>query len=537
MTAEQGSDEGMVAEDAHRSEEGEEEIVADGGNGEEEDDDLDAMLANMDIDKDFDMWSNFRNSVSLDGINTTELVLQERHDTDNDGGLTVEIQDVDTTIAPRTETDAAELHQAFLDPCEVKWKERLRRDEIYSSKYRPSDEEEAELKELEVLLGIAATSGKNRFHQMFRSTSARKVTEAEKSAWNAIARPDAQHASLILKRGPCLLQTKVGKEMQQQQQQQECELILLTRGLVIASTKSSKDSSRTHVVPRQFYAAVPWSNVEFVHPSSDDTQHSMQWTVDVVANKPENNDNAITTNTTVLESSYTFVCADTQQRAAWLEAVEIVVVRHHEYGCRRHDLGWQYQYMYKPGYTMAVTNRIDLDTTTDNNMPTPDILNAVDDYNGLAALHYAVKYNHVPAIQTLLEAGADPDVKDVEGHTPMYWAVREELPATTLALLEQYGATKSETYVKNLSNGELFGKVAATEQIMEERHREAQQKKEAEAAAAQMAQNMKLLQQRGEQIDELGNKASDLNQGAQDYASMARQLKEASKKKSKWMPF
>jgi methyl-accepting chemotaxis protein len=68
---------------------------------------------------------------------------------------------------------------------------------------------------------------------------------------------------------------------------------------------------------------------------------------------------------------------------------------------------------------------------------------------------------------------------------------------------------------------------------MQEKNRKIEQQKETEAVASEMKNNMKLLQRRGEQIDEMGDKARGLNEGAQDFAYMAKQLKEKSMKK-KW---
>lgn len=475
------------------------------------------------------MWSNFRNSLSMEGINTTEVILTENGK--------AEIQDIDTTVVKTSATTAS-----FSDPGELKWKERLQREEIFSSKYRPSVEEEAELKELEVRLGITDTAN-NKLRNLFKSASSRNVTSADKFAWKAVARPsNQQYPSIVLKRGPCLvLPTKNDDDAKpQQQQQQECELILLTHGLVVAVTKMNNlSSSSNRVVLRQFYAAVPWSNVEFVTPStlSASNPSSTHWTIIVQPKEryDEDEEESPQQSSSSSSSSFTFACSDALQCSAWLEAMEIVLVRHHEYNCTRQDLGWQYQYVYKPGFTTAVTNRVDLD---DCLTTTPAMLNVVDEYNGWTPLHYAIQHHHMSALHSLLEAGADPNVSDREGHTPMFLAVRDQLPAATCALLEQYGAIKSETFYKQqLSDGELFGKVAETEQVMEEKYRQAQQEKEAKAAAAEIKNNLKLLQQRGEQIDEMGNKAADLNQGAQDFASMARQLKVASKKKSKWLPF
>lgn len=232
--------------------------------------------------------------------------------------------------------------------------------------------------------------------------------------------------------------------------------------------------------------------------------------------------------------------------------METILVKYHEYNLTRHDLGWQYHCVYKPFFTLAVTNRINDDATditngnNDKNAQFSGLdandINAIDDYNGLSPLHYAVRLNHGPAVESLLRAGADANLRDGENHSPVYWSVREDVSLTIFDLLAQYGATdKRSAYVNEFSKGELFGRVAATEQIMQEKQDAAvalQKKRiDAQVAATAIRDNLKLMQHRGEQIDELGSKATALNEGAQDFASMAKQLKEASKKKSQWLPF
>ena len=110
----------------------------------------------------------------------------------------------------------------------------------------------------------------------------------------------------------------------------------------------------------------------------------------------------------------------------------------------------------------------------------------------------------------------------------MYLAVHDELPPSTIALLQQHGAQPVESV-----RGELFGKAAVTQELVEERRAEQKQKIEAEQAADTMKNNMKLLQQRGEQINEMGDKASDMVEGAANFAEMAKKLKESQKNK-KW---
>ena len=111
-------------------------------------------------------------------------------------------------------------------------------------------------------------------------------------------------------------------------------------------------------------------------------------------------------------------------------------------------------------------------------------------------------------------------------------AQRDELPLTTIQVLEQFGAVQSQK-AEDERRGELFGKVAHTEQVREQTKAKAAEEK-AQAAQSQMAQNMAAMHHRGERIEELGDKAAELQEGAKDYGDMAAQLKEKMKKKSKW---
>ena len=72
------------------------------------------------------------------------------------------------------------------------------------------------------------------------------------------------------------------------------------------------------------------------------------------------------------------------------------------------------------------------------------------------------------SIRRLLDAGADPNVKDADGRTCMYYAVKDELPSTTIDLLKEYGAKESQL-AKMETKGVLFGRVQATEQVRQDR--------------------------------------------------------------------
>ena len=121
--------------------------------------------------------------------------------------------------------------------------------------------------------------------------------------------------------------------------------------------------------------------------------------------------------------------------------------------------------------------------------------------------------------------------------TPMYFCIRDEIGKEMMDLLQRYGAKPISTKkMDRMDKGELFGRVAATDQIVQET-RQRKQEQEAAAAASKMNENMRLLQHRGEQLEEMGSKATQLHDDARNYADMAKQLKEKSKQKSKWLAF
>lgn len=116
----------------------------------------------------------------------------------------------------------------------------------------------------------------------------------------------------------------------------------------------------------------------------------------------------------------------------------------------------------------------------------------------------------------MLAAKADPNGKDEDGLTPVYYAVHDEVSDEIVKLLKRYGAkgiAKAKT-----DKAELFDRVTATENEREER-REKQAQKEALIAQAKMSENMRLLQQRGQKV----RKAKDLVR-IDKSASLSKQL-------------
>ena len=597
-------------------------------------DDLSKLLENMDIDQDFNIWSSFRESMSGSQMSSPgerssvaegqEVVVVEEEDDEEEkerskrkgkkkkkGATKVKVlpsavnnennqeQESSSSLSSPAATSPTAMEMpkhtdltattSQSDPRLLEkhdkayWTLRLQREDVYSHKYyRPTEAEQAELRDLEQAMGQASRKPNSlrKLFQKKRSTSS-KLEEQQQDeearqavvVWNQLVYPDKgttssnklkQPQSILLKRGPCLWRQTVmeendrdndddndnnnssksdsnGNHQQLQQAPRECEVILLTHGLVIASVFTSKEQK---VVKRVLSRAIPLSQIEYVKPGGD--LGELEWQVVVRPNHSNdtdddednnnNNNNKSSRDSAAAAAAvvvWTFTCSSSKQQRNWIKAMEQVLVQHYLQTGLQPGLGWEYRLIRKPGFGLAVTEQVDEKQVV---VVPASVLLKLDHYRGYAPLHYAVRCQNTAAVRCLLEMGADPNQPDRDdGRSPMDYALRDPAPTDIQELLSAHGGKR--THLSDTDRGALFGQVAAVEQKREEQKRELEQKRQAEAAQQEMAENMRLLQQRGEKIDDLGNKATELNQGAQDFASMAKQLKEKSKKDSKWLPF
>ena len=346
----------------------------------------------------------------------------------------------------------------------------------------------------------------------------------------------------------------------------ETELILMTQGLVLAKVLGETTvvvKQKKNIVVRSLDRALLWNQIDHVARTTGEDRKAFRLFLKQEARQGEANDEMDgekegkvkemdhSASSSSSENMFEFVCATAKQCSAWLDALEIALVQYcmhasvaagkksSQYATPTSTLGWQYLLVHRPAYTMAVNNQVNVESMAALEQMGVDLkqyLNKLDEYNGFAPLHYAVRTNSMKAAQYLMEIGADPNLKDLEGYTPMYYAVRDEQSPELIKMLELHGATKShrtETYL----SGELFGAVAAsTEAFQKKKAAEAAsqraQEEKAQAARNQLQDNIRRMQQRGEAIDEMGQKASAIHEGAKNYADMAKQLKEKSKQQS-----
>ena len=207
--------------------------------------------------------------------------------------------------------------------------------------------------------------------------------------------------------------------------------------------------------------------------------------------------------------------------------IEQCVWKYHEHTSNRCDIGWPYRVVYRYGFSEAVSNTTITTTTTTTSDDHPDLtitITTPDVWNGWTPLHYAVKCRHATALAGLLEI-LPVDTPDAQHHTALYLAAVVEEYEELAEMLRKHGAAAVS---RSSNRGELLGRVAATQATVDQQREERQRQADAAAAATQQQQlhnNMRLLHERGEQIQQLGDTTRQVHEGAADYATMAQQLK------------
>lgn len=256
------------------------------------------------------------------------------------------------------------------------WNTRLSRREVYSRHYRPSRKEQDELIQLEQFLGIP-DARKNKKNVILYQWMQLNPSEKE-------VQDDGLPRSIILKRGPIAWSNH-----------DECELVFLTRGFVIAR-------KIFQYIPR-FQTSDTWANVTKVTPTGVRS-------FAICCGK---------------HKTLEFTCPTATDKESWLQASKIVVLQAHTHSSfknneKDYDIGWQYRLIHTPWFTEAVTGVVRFDAYEIDQIDNRTI-NNLDTYNSYAPLHYAVRANHVDAMRFLLQAGADPNVADGFGRTPMFY--------------------------------------------------------------------------------------------------------------------
>lgn len=239
------------------------------------------------------------------------------------------------------------------------WKERLAREEIFSHRYKPSQEERKELEDLEIELGLQKPASRRSLFS-FGGASSSNINDQERTIWNQLVHPDTskkEPSSILVKRGRCnswrqgnLADMSVpdnGDNVTNGvDDDAQCEVILLTHGLAVAKV-TTEDKQK------EFSRAIQWSHVlhlQHVRPTDDQDEVPTAWQIVLQAPHSSGVDPP---------EVWTFVCESQTQQRDWFDAVERAFIEFHMHSVHKADLGWQYRYILKPGFTMAVTGRVD----------------------------------------------------------------------------------------------------------------------------------------------------------------------------------
>jgi hypothetical protein len=248
---------------------------------------------------------------------------------------------------------------------------------------------------------------------------------------------------------------------------------------------------------------------------------------------------------------FNFECATKLHKEAWVEALERILVKTRSRSRSNKDRvrGWQHALVQTSLHSAAVTG---LDELCRKDWL--GAVNELDKYNSLSALHYAVMSNMMHIMDWLLRNGADPEIEDEDGRTPMYYAQRDELTGAQ-ALLLDYGAKRSRLQdveergtlfqgAAQIAEEKLAAKSAPLNGISKRKTRREEGKPSTEGdlksyqhaateAHGAMADAMNELRIRGEKINDLAVKANDLEENVNTYGDLAKQMKARAKKK-KW---
>jgi hypothetical protein len=364
------------------------------------------------------------------------------------------------------------------DEGDADFSERIKREEVYSKRYHPGKGEKIELKELASRLGVSSSG--------FRLSSSA----------DALHKLLFGNHSIVLKKGPI------------SSKDQNCDLYILTDGFILAY----QNVSFFNPLGSRYEACHLWSDVDYIDIAQAGTLHIQTRSGDFYD---------------------LFAVSDGENVKTWLEAIGRVILQQlmHDPGEseRTRVYGWQHTVIRQPGFTAAITGDMTL-------MGNPRNLNELDEYNQSAPLHYAMQQEAVKGeiVEALLRFGADPNFSDGDGRSAVYFAKRNGL-SDIESILQEHGGKESKLAEVELQ-GELFGGVEQANRNTEKRrenHKAAEAAARAQAAQSQMSKNMAAMIERGEKIEEMDDKARQLNEQAKTYGDLAAQLKNNIKNK-KW---
>jgi hypothetical protein len=435
----------------------------------------------------------------------------------------------------KDEQEDEEKTNVIDDELEPDWKERLTRNEVFREKYRPNTAETEEVHQLQSRVGIDDNPVMRRNFLLVMTSMGTKTQTTKFSAIQTKSWLDVTRGSVLLRRGLANLRlvrldqnNKAGTAHDDDDDNGDhhdddspiaedptttaCHLCLFSKGMALFTFPERNNGKKNN--NDQLLISLPWSSIARLVPDHDDS-------IRVEPSVPVQLDDRRHGAALVLEGAL----------AEWKDPIISCLFRSLELNDDSADrttaLGWQHAIVYTPAFSEAVNNvpLVPSRTSTD---AVAAMINAKDEYHQLTPLLYAVKLGHLEAAASLLQNGqADPNqASGDDGTAPLYWA--DASPAMTELLL-RHGAKKIDN---DSRRHELFGRVEATQAIVDRQRLLQQQVAAVEAENTTMRHNVHLLNERGQKIEDMGDKARELNDNAAEFKSLAGQLKAQMKHKS-----
>ena len=231
------------------------------------------------------------------------------------------------------------------------------------------------------------------------------------------------------------------------------------------------------------------------------------------------------------------VCSRTDQCLAWVDAFRICFVKslkvRADNGCNKSKAiqalpGWEHCIIRASLFSLACIGDLSGLRRQLANPYSAMNINNKDEYHGYTALHYAAIMGRLDVVNLLLQYEASVDVQDNDGRTPLDHAALSD-NSEVVKLLEHNGAKKG-------ASAEALFKDAIDEQIKTKTKPTLTTRLltivKAKDASTAMSEGLSALHERGEKLGQLESKTAQLQADAADYAKMAKQLKEKSKKKA-----
>lgn len=368
---------------------------------------------------------------------------------------------------------------------------KLERKEIYSKLYKPSSEEEAQIKDIAHEL------------QGRRSLTLWSSKHPKDDTVNSLLNLDfdEEGQSILLKEGNV---TCEGEKR---------ELLLLTHGLLVLIPKEQSQSyfSKCKAVD----TAEKFKDVHYV------IDHSY---------KPEygKSEEEISHGFTIEfenGNKMSIICPSEVDKDRWIYAIKKTVVQTltRTFSTEKKVKGWQHGIVQCSIFSSAFWG----DVTTMKRMLAlnPDEINTLDEH-GYSALHYSVMYEHYDCIEFLLKSKASTKIQTGLG-TSLLDLVESQ---KTLDVLRANGVKCEEVFTPRLSDkdklfeGANSGKGRVDDSGINDTYDSISDVKET------MNKTMDAFGERGEKLQNMQNKTAELKDDAAEYKELGKKLKEKTKK-------